>query len=146
MDDFTDDSDDEQLAAQNVFLPIEPVQIVPFPDFNNLQPVIPLPVDEIQIADLLGFVNPEPKPIINNQKLQVGMVQLITPQVDPVMASILQGASTSSPNPDAIRLWVKFFSQKLNSISPVSILDPWLSFFLFLLLQNPTFGWAKDFL
>jgi threonine/homoserine/homoserine lactone efflux protein len=74
------------------------------------------------------------------------MVQLITPQVDPVMASILQGASTSSPNPDAIRLWVKFFSQKLNSISPVSILDPWLSFFLFLLLQNPTFGWAKDFL
>jgi len=34
--------------------PIEEVQIVPLPDFNNLQPLIP---DEIPFEDLLGFVN-----------------------------------------------------------------------------------------
>lgn len=70
MDDYTDNSDEEE--PQNNLLPIEPMQIVPFPDFNNLQPMIP---DEVQIEDLLGFANAAP-PLLNgngNQNLNFGM-------------------------------------------------------------------------
>lgn len=37
-------------------LPIPQVDIAPLLDFQNIQPVIPLPEDEIQVEDLLGFV------------------------------------------------------------------------------------------
>jgi len=50
------------------------------------------------------------------------------------------------PNPEAVRLWVKFFSQKSSSLPTVSIPDAWLSFFTLLLLQSPTFNWAKNIL
>lgn len=53
MDDLTDSGSDGVL--QPAALPILEVEIVPFPDFNNLQPMIP---EEIQVEDLLGFVNP----------------------------------------------------------------------------------------
>jgi hypothetical protein len=53
MDDLTDQSEGEPPLPPFV---VEPVQIVDFPNFDNLQPLVP---DEIQIEDLLGFINPE---------------------------------------------------------------------------------------
>lgn len=55
MDDLTDASE-EDIPQPPLVVP--PVQVVDFPDFANLQPVIPLPEDEIQLVDLLGFLNP----------------------------------------------------------------------------------------
>lgn len=50
MDELTDiDSD---VEPPQVMLPIPPVEIMPFLDFNNLQPLMPL---EIQPEDLMGF-------------------------------------------------------------------------------------------
>jgi hypothetical protein len=54
MDDDSDASEGEQQQIQPLLLPIEEVQIVPLPDFNNLQPLIH---EEIAYEDLLGFVN-----------------------------------------------------------------------------------------
>jgi hypothetical protein len=51
MDDDTV-SDIEQYSQ--VQLPIPPMEIVPFPDFNNLQPLMP---EEIQEEDLMGWVH-----------------------------------------------------------------------------------------
>ena len=51
MDDETDTDSDPFPQVQ---LPIPPVEIVPFPDFNKLQPLIP---EEIQEDDLLGWIN-----------------------------------------------------------------------------------------
>lgn len=45
LDEFTDT--DSEAEPQPVALPIPLVEIVSFPDFNNLQPMIPLPEDEI---------------------------------------------------------------------------------------------------
>jgi len=44
MDDLTDT--DSDVEPPQVTLPIPAVEIVPFPDFNNLQPLMPL---EIQL-------------------------------------------------------------------------------------------------
>lgn len=52
MDDLTDASDGEVPPP-----PLEPIQIVEFPNFEGLHLVIPLPEDEIQVVDLLGFLN-----------------------------------------------------------------------------------------
>jgi hypothetical protein len=123
---------------------VEPVQIVDFPNFDNLQPLVP---DEIQIEDLLGFINPEDEhyqaPF--NQNVHIGFAQFQQPEIDPVLTSIVSH-KCFHPNPEAVRLWVKFFSQKSSSLPTVSIPDAWLSFFTLLLLQSPTFDWAKNIL
>lgn len=54
MDELTDT--DSEGDFQPVALAMPPVEIVPFPDFNNLQPMIPAPEDEIQVEDLLRYV------------------------------------------------------------------------------------------
>lgn len=123
------------------------MEIVPFSDFNNLQPLVP---HEIQLEDLLGFHgNPEgfvdhndPDNEIFNQNIHVGMVQIAQPAVDPIFES----SPLLGPSPEAIRLWVKKFSQQSHSRPLVFIPDPWMNFFSFLLLQSPTFAWAKHFL
>lgn len=65
---------------------VEPVQIVDFPNFDDLQPVIPLPQDEVQIVDLLGFVNQGVPPF--NQNLNLGLAHTFQPAVDPVLSSL----------------------------------------------------------
>lgn len=45
MDELT--NIDSKVEIQHVALPIPPVEIVPFPDFNNLQPMIPLAGEDI---------------------------------------------------------------------------------------------------
>jgi len=72
MDELTDT--DSDVEPPQVALPIPPVEIAPFPDFNNLQPMIP---HEIQIEDLLGYDADNlhqlgPKPA--DQNIQIGMV------------------------------------------------------------------------
>lgn len=51
MDDDTDTDSDVHPQAQ---LPIPPVEIVAFPDFNNLQSLMP---EEFQEEELLGWIN-----------------------------------------------------------------------------------------
>lgn len=55
-----DDIDTDTEGFPQAQLPIPPVEIVAFPNFNNLQPLMPEEVDE---ADLLGWINePENAP------------------------------------------------------------------------------------
>ena len=67
MDDGTDTYSDIHPQAQ---LPIPPVEIVAFPDFNNLQPLMP---DEIQEEDLIDWLdmNLELEAPPNNQALDL---------------------------------------------------------------------------
>lgn len=70
VDDLTDASDNEPEPA---LLPIEPVEIVPFPNFDNLQPLMPY---EVQPEDFLDFLdNPvEHQDPIHHKNLNVGFV------------------------------------------------------------------------
>ena len=49
-----DDIDTDSEGLPQVHLPVPSVEIVPFTDFNNLQPIMP---EEIHDADLLGWIN-----------------------------------------------------------------------------------------
>lgn len=53
MDDDTDTNSNVHPQAQ---VPIPPMEIVAFPNFNNLQPLM---AEEIQEADLMGWINGE---------------------------------------------------------------------------------------
>jgi hypothetical protein len=133
-----DESNTDSKGFPQAQLQIPPVQIVDFPDFNNLQPLMPEEVDE---ADLLGWINePDNAPIPPqhvNLNIQLGFVQLQdTWTQHPLIA----------PCPKAIGNWVKHFSHPRHLFPTVLIPDPWVNFFSFLLLQCPTFDWAKDFL
>lgn len=48
------DTDTDSKVHPQAHLPIPPVEIVPFPDFNNLQPLMP---EEIQEDELLGWID-----------------------------------------------------------------------------------------
>lgn len=135
MDDLTDNSVGNDTPSPAAFEE-PPVQIVDFPDFNNLQPVIHAPEDEIQVVDLLGFLNPgDPyyqDPL--NHDMFFGFTQIQQPNLDPAFASLtpLNLSSSCKPqqsNPEAFRLWVRFFSQQDSSFPSVIIPDAWLSFF-----------------
>lgn len=74
-----DDSDTDSDNFQQVQLPIPPVEIVLFPDFNNSLPLMP---EEIQEEDLLGWANandgengnaPQPPQQVN-ENVQIGMI------------------------------------------------------------------------
>ena len=74
MDDQTDDSEGDALPPP--LFQVDPIEIVPFTNFNNLQPIIP---EGISYKDLLGDINPLNPNDINlneNQNLQVGFVEL----------------------------------------------------------------------
>lgn len=88
MDDLTDQSEEIVPPPPGV---IEPVQIVEFPNFANFEHVIPAPEDEVQIEDLLGFVNLEDEFYQDpfHQNLQVGFVQLLQTGMDPAYSSIM---------------------------------------------------------
>ena len=49
-----DETDTDSEGFPQVQLPIPPFEIVPFPDFNNLQPLI---LEEFPEGDLLGWIN-----------------------------------------------------------------------------------------
>ena len=51
IDDETDTDSEEFPQVQ---LPIPPVEIIPFPDFNNLEPLMP---EEFPEEELLGWIN-----------------------------------------------------------------------------------------
>jgi hypothetical protein len=140
MDDLTD-SDNEVIAPQAQLI-IPPVEFMPFPDFNNLQPMIP---EEDQLEVLLGWVQPavaDDPPQNHNKNIQLGFVQLHEPTFDPAW---MQHLSTR-PCHEAVRLWVKHFSNPLANSFSVLIPNQWMNFFSFLLLQSPTFDWASSFL
>jgi len=135
MDDDTDTDSDAAIQ-----LPIPPVDIVPFPDFNNLEPLMP---EEIQENELLGWVNANPAGDDNiiadpmqggqedgnleqgdkqqhhfNQNLQLGFVQIL----DAPYREWSQFTKLA-PCPEAIRLWVKHFSQSAPNSPSILISD-----------------------
>lgn len=68
-------------------LPIDEVQIVPFPAFNNLQPLMP---EEIPFGDLLGFVN-EPQ---HDQKMHDQLLWVLCRcQIYSWIPSFMKGSS-----------------------------------------------------
>ena len=68
MDDDTDTDSEVFPQAQ---LPVPLVEIVPFLDFNNLQPLMP---KEIQEGDLMGWINGQGSVFEHNEDIQLGMV------------------------------------------------------------------------
>jgi hypothetical protein len=144
MDDLTDQFEGEAPSPPAV---IEPVQIVEFHNFANFEPVIPALEDEVQYEDLLGFINPKDEHHQDpfHQNLQIGCAQILQPNADPIFISLASQKRFQS-NPEAVRLWVKFFSQNSSSYPIVSIPDAWISFFTFLLMQSTTFDWANSIL
>jgi hypothetical protein len=151
MDELTESDSDAEV--QPVVLPIPAVEIVPFPDFNNLQPLIPL---QLQPEDLMSFddlhangdnnVNQGPEHPHHN--IQIGLVQIVQPPADQIFGNLSPLGTLSTldsttkdwtrtffgPTPDAIRYWVKFFSQHNPTSRPIVIPDAWMNFFSFLLL------------
>lgn len=138
MDELTDI--DSEGDFQPMVVPIPLIGIVPFLDFNNLEPMIP--EDEIHVKDLLGYVGnniPTPEPPLQNipapespqQNIQIGMVKIVQPATDPIFGNLSPleslppfGSSPGvacwsqapiGPSPDAIRYWVKFFSHHNNA-------------------------------
>lgn len=127
-------------------IPIPQVDIAPLPGFQNIEPAIPLPEDEIHIEDLLGLDgNNSPQNADFYHNLHVGMVQIARPLQDPIFANLSPLPTAVKSYPEAFRYWVKFFSQQSTSSKPIFIPDKWMNFFSFLLLQTPTFDWASDF-
>jgi len=117
MDDLTDASDNEPEPA---LLPIEPVEIVPFPNFDNLQPLMP---DEVQPEDFLDFLN---NPVdhqdpTHHKNLNVGFVQLFQTTPDPQLFPWVE-PTPFKPSPEALRLWVKLFSN--ISVPSPSVIIP----------------------
>jgi hypothetical protein len=56
-----------------------------------------------------GFIdNNDPDAAVLNQNVQIGMVQIVQPEVDPIFGN----PPALGPSPEAFRLWVKFFSQQ----------------------------------
>lgn len=110
MDELTDT--DSDVKVQHVALPIPLVKIVPFPDFNNLQPMMP---HQIQVEDLFGFDgnednvnnnNQEPKHL--HQNIQIGLVQIVQPLLTQSLEiCLLLGA---------YHLWVKLLKLQLGTI------------------------------
>lgn len=96
-------------------------------DFDVLAPQAPLPAD----------------PPIQFENVQLGFVETFTPPMDP---SLYLNKAYSSPNPDALRMWAKFFNNVDQSLPIVSIPTQWMNFFTLLLMKQATFEWAKDFL
>lgn len=130
-------------------LPIDPVEIIPFPIFDNLKPLM---LEEVQVEDLIDYfdgpgMEPQPAQLDNQQvqydNLQIGLAHFIQPDADPVFSS---WAPQYKPSPEAIRQWVRYFSQGTSSMPSVTIPDAWMNFFILLLLQSPSFAWTKDFL
>ena len=85
----------------------------------------------------MGWINGQGNVFEHNEDIQLGMVQL--------QDSWPQHPSLG-PCPEAIRKWVRHFSDNYGKFSSVLIPELWINFFTFLLLQSPTFDWAKSFL
>lgn len=144
MDELTDI--DLEAENQPVALLIPPVEIVPFPNFNNLQLLMP---HKIQVEDLMGFdehIGPAAEHV--DQNIQIGMVQIAQPLADPIFGNLspLEKLPALGPSPQALRYWVKYFSEHTNPSNSILIPDIQMIFFTFLLLQSPTFDQTKDFL
>lgn len=54
--------------------------------------------------------------------------------------------ATFNPNPDAVRLWARFFNNIDQNRPTVNVPTQWMNFFTLLLLKQASFEWAKDFL
>jgi hypothetical protein len=103
MDEFTDiDSHNDIHPA--AALPIPTVEIVPFPDFNNLLPLMP---EEFPPKELLGGLGDQGQnaPEHFQQNFQIGMVQHIQPSVDPIFGSLssLGNLPTLGSSPQPLR-------------------------------------------
>lgn len=130
-------SDIEQYPQ--VQLPIPPVEIVPFPYFNNLQPLLP---EEIQEEDLMGWIHASDNVVAQPHQLEenaqpeniVPPEEIDQPQdnvqpVDNVQLGIVQLHNSwpqnadLGPCPEAIRQWVRHFSNHSSDHASVLIPD-----------------------
>jgi len=144
MDDHIDASENEP-KQEPAPLPLEPVEVVAFPNLQNLQPLMP---KEIQYDDMIDYLH-EPKnepEQIHQGNIQVGFAQFFQPEAEAAFSSWINQSSMLKPNPEAIRQWVRHFSHHSGNVPTVIILDSWMNFFTFMLLQSPSFEWAKSFL
>ena len=117
-----DETDTDSEGFPQVQLSIPPVEIIPFPDFNNLQPLMP---EEFPEEELLGWINGvdnadnaiQPP---HNENIQLGFMQ---------MQDSWPQHPTFGPCPEAIKQWVNHFSGPSTSSTTVLIPDAWMKFF-----------------
>jgi hypothetical protein len=98
MDDLTDASDHE---PEPVPFPAEPVE-EPFPNMQNLQPMMP---EEVPYHELIDYLHePENEPDqFHQENVQVGFVQLFQPEAEIAFTSWVDSAPVFKPHPEAIR-------------------------------------------
>jgi len=117
IDDETD-TDLEEFPQVQLLIPL--VDIILFPEFNNLQPLTP---EEFPEEELLGWINGVDNAIQppQNENIQLGFVQ---------MQDSWPQHPTFGPCPEAIKQWVNHFFGPSTSSTTVLIPDVWMNFFL----------------
>ncbi|KAJ1267528.1 hypothetical protein BS78_07G063300 [Paspalum vaginatum] len=95
-------------------------------------------VEEIPLDQLMdGYQSSD----CSSNNIQVGMVRLQLPTIDPVFESFPTPNFTC--NAEAVRLWAKFFAPHSSGIS-FSIPAEWSDFLTLLLMSPSSFGWASE--
>jgi hypothetical protein len=82
----------------------------------------------------------------SNRRIQLGMVSLPDNlYVDPRMLCLENPSVLSKTNPEAVRLWAKFFAPPCSE-KGIDIPTRWFDFFTLNLLHPDRFTWAKSLL
>ncbi|CAN6198647.1 unnamed protein product [Urochloa humidicola] len=147
------DSEDQQPILPDLNEAHEVQVFIPMEDGTPLQ-VMP---DEIQEADLpqnplpLESGSPNNQLEFLNQDMQLGFVQVIQPNTDPVFSKMqLQPLSNLYSSPfknsvEATRAWVHYLAPGMGS-ETVAVPKNWADFFTAMLMNPGSFMWARTFL
>lgn len=98
-----------------------------------------------ELIEYLHVSDDEPDQFQQNN-IQVGFAQIFQPTAEVAFSSWIDPSPVHKPHPQAIRQWVRHFSHQSNSLPSIIIPDSWMNFFTLMLLQSPSFEWAKNFL
>ncbi|RLN12273.1 hypothetical protein C2845_PM09G10930 [Panicum miliaceum] len=132
---FETDLDEHMLIAQ---VDQEPnIEVEVFIPQEQINP------DEIQADELMDVLANNVPP--QDEHLQLGFVELLQPEIDPVFMSHLQHSELFQPNAEAVRLCANFFAPG-SSKAPVMVPRIWADFFTALLFNPSSFAWAKQFM
>lgn len=144
--DIGDEINEDELLGHD---PIEPQEIEmadPIPNNDAAPMMMDNQEDQIIVPDNEGV--PSDASIANSLNLQLGFVELVEPDADPVFTEWLsQGSEVpkSIQHPEAVRLWAKFLSP-MAGCKHVNIPTSWSAFFTAMLLNPTSFVWAKQLL
>ncbi|CAN6251807.1 unnamed protein product [Urochloa humidicola] len=92
------------------------------------------------------FIGPAPPPKQQEDYIQLGFVQLVQSETNPVFAGFKQTAAAETQLPaEMYRAWAQFFSPAPGT-PQIAIPSEWATFWTAALLNPGSFTWAKNFL